>query len=691
MDANLTDALWVHVALASTDFTGATLDGIDLYDGVQSGANFTGAHIAGANLTYGVWDGASFANANLIGSDFTGGQFGTGSTLTDFTGTTLTGTTFTDTILVPSSVSATATGASGADVSWATPSSETGEQPGPCHDVSGLVSSGSLFPIGTTTVTCNVADTATATFGTGTFTVTVNGTAPSFTSTNAATFTVGQPASFTVAANGTPSPTVTLTAGTLPAGIVATPQTGGLLLSGTPASASGGVYPLTFTASNGVPPDATQTFTLTVDEPPTITSATSATFTAGQPGTFTVTAPGYPTAMTFSETGALPGGVTLSPAGSLSGTPAAGTGGTYPVTITASNGVSPDATQDFTLTVDEAPGFTSAATTTFTVGEPGAFTVTADGYPASSITETGTLPSGVAFAAGKLSGTPGPGSAGAYLLIITASNGVLPNATQDFTLVVDQAPAITSADNVTFTVGQAGTFTVTATGLPSPTLTETENLPPGVTFADGVLSGTPAPGTGGIYPIILTAANRAGTVAQSFYLTVDEAPAITSANHATFTVGGAGTFTVTASGFPAPTVIETGTLPAGVTFSGGVLSGTPAAGTGGTYAVTVTALNGVAPDDAQTFTLTVDQAPAFTSADATTFTVGQAGSFPVTASGFPAPMITETGALPGGLTFANGVLSGTPGGGTGGTHQGDVHCRQRGAISCRTALHADRR
>ena len=45
----------------------------------------------------------------------------------------------------------------------------------------------------------------------------------------------------------------------------------------------------------------------------------------------------------------------------LAGTPAAGTGGTYPLTITAANGVLPDATQSFTLTVDQAPAITSAA------------------------------------------------------------------------------------------------------------------------------------------------------------------------------------------------------------------------------------------------------------------------------------------------------------------------------------------
>ena len=35
------------------------------------------------------------------------------------------------------------------------------------------------------------------------------------------------------------------------------------------------------------------------------------------------------------------------------------------------------------------------------------------------------------------------------------------------------APAITSANNTSFTVGTAGTFTVTSTGVPLPTLSET--------------------------------------------------------------------------------------------------------------------------------------------------------------------------------------------------------------------------
>ena len=69
----------------------------------------------------------------------------------------------------------------------------------------------------------------------------------------------------------------------------------------------------------------------------------------GTAGSFTVTSSGYP-APTFTETGALPSGVTLSTAGVLSGTPAASTYGSYPIVLDVQNGVGGN-TQNFTLTV----------------------------------------------------------------------------------------------------------------------------------------------------------------------------------------------------------------------------------------------------------------------------------------------------------------------------------------------------
>ena len=107
--------------------------------------------------------------------------------------------------------------------------------------------------------------------------------------------------------------------------------------------------------------------TITVNQPPAITSANTATFNVGTAGSFQVSGKGFPTP-TFSETGALPSGVMLSPSGLLSGTPAAGTGGSYHITIRATNGVPPDATQAFTLIVDQPPAITSANTATFAVG-----------------------------------------------------------------------------------------------------------------------------------------------------------------------------------------------------------------------------------------------------------------------------------------------------------------------------------
>ena len=89
-------------------------------------------------------------------------------------------------------------------------------------------------------------------------------TAPAITSANSTTFVVGAAESFTVTAAGVPTPTITLS-GTLPGGVTFSDNGNGTAtLAGTPASGTGGVYPLTFTASNGVLPNATQTFTLTV-------------------------------------------------------------------------------------------------------------------------------------------------------------------------------------------------------------------------------------------------------------------------------------------------------------------------------------------------------------------------------------------------------------------------------------------
>ena len=184
----------------------------------------------------------------------------------------------------------------------------------------------------------------------------------------------------------------------------------------------------------------------------------------------------------------------------------------------------------------------------------------------------------------------------------------------------------------------------------------------------------------GAHVLTATARDAAGNVTTAAAVTVSvnnnlTPAAITSINQATFSEGLAGSFTITATGSPLPSLTETGALPTGVMFVNtgngtATLSGTPAAGSGGTYSLTVTANNGVGAAANQTLLLTVNRQPAFASTSSVTFTVGTPGSFTVTTIGTPPPSLTRTGALPSGVTFVSngngtGTLSGTPAAGAG--------------------------
>lgn len=104
-------------------------------------------------------------------------------------------------------------------------------------------------------------------------------------------------------------------------------------------------------------------FTLNSSPAPVFTSVASTTFAVGATNTFNVTASGVAT-IAFAASG-LPAPLSLSTTGVLSGTPTAN--GTFPVTITATNG-SGTATQSFTLTV------ASQANQSITFANPGAQT-----------------------------------------------------------------------------------------------------------------------------------------------------------------------------------------------------------------------------------------------------------------------------------------------------------------------------
>ena len=193
-----------------------------------------------------------------------------------------------------------------------------------------------------------------------------------------------------------------------------------------------------------------------------------------------------------------------------------------------------------------------------------------------------------------------------------------PNVDQSFT-VQRATPTLSLSSTPTSDTlpGQSVTFTATVAATPPGSGTPSGT----VTFNDGastlctnviLSSGSAACATGALSlgSHSLTAVysgdtNFTGGTSAPLTHNVNQAPAITSAATATFTVGQASSFTATATGTPAPTLSYSGALPSGVSFTNGTLSGTPAAGTETTYPLVLTASNGIGSAATQNFTLTV--------------------------------------------------------------------------------------
>ncbi len=203
-------------------------------------------------------------------------------------------------------------------------------------------------------------------------------------------------------------------------------------------------------------------------------------------------------------------------------------------------------------------------------------------------------------------------------------------------------------------MGKDGSFTIAASGVPAPVLTVTVSpqLPAGIYFTqnnNGTASlytygNVPTAGAG-TYTFSITATNAVGSASQQLTLTVGAAPTITSASQVSFAAGSSGTFAVTTGGSPTPTLTESGTLPAGVSYNNGVLSANLAANTGGSYPITFTATNslGTATQHA-TLLVTVN----FISPPSWTFVInGFLQTFTVETTGTPTPALSIASGKPG--------------------------------------------
>lgn len=495
--------------------------------------------------------------------------------------------------------------------------------------------------------------------------------------------TVGLPYTQALSASGAIAPyRFTRTGGALPAGLQLDEQSG--TISGTPTA--GGSFGFTVTAGDANNQTGARVYTLAVDPATIVLPAT--TLANGVVGTaysaMITPASGGTAPYTYAVTGgALPSGMALGSGGQISGTTT--TPGIYDFTVTArdsSSGTGPyTGTRSYRLTITDIPPVANPASATVTYGS-GANTITLSlgGGAATSVAVASPAAHGVALPSGtSITYQPAAGYAGADSFTYTASNEAGPSAPATVsitvtppTLVVAPTGSLSAqagrpfAQTFTFTGGAAPYTQIAVTGLPSGlavsgtgassvtisgTPTEVGSFQLAVSATDASTGTGPFPVSGNatlqVAAPTLALSPAGGGIALRYGETFSQA----------FTAsGGSGSFSYAVSG----------TLPAGMAFSGDTLSGTPTQP--GTYPISITATDGTTGSGApfrvsNSYSLTV-AAPnlGFTPAALADATAGTNYSAALSASGGVAPYayVLQSGRLPDGLTFVDGTISGTP-------------------------------
>lgn len=470
------------------------------------------------------------------------------------------------------------------------------------------------------------------------------------------------------------------------------PSNGAVVIAGTtltyqPNAGYAGPDSFTYTATNSGGTSSPATVSITVQDA-VITISASGGFAAAiaTPYTQTFTFNGGAQPWSGYQVTNLPAGlsVTGTTANSVTVAGAPTQAGSFNLNVSATDSSSGNGPytvgQAFTLTVS-APALTlsPASVATPVYGAPYTQVLTAGGGVGPyTYAVTGSLPPGVTLTGDTLSGTPTvPGT---YNATITATDTGSSGTGAPFTV----------SSSYTFTIA-APAITVTPTTLPNPTAgtayaqtlsaaggvdpygfaVSAGVLPTGLTLSSaGAVSGTPT--EVGTFNFTVTATDANGQTGSTAYSVSLAAPVLTlspGAGTLTATYGAAYSQVFNAGGSPGPyTYTVSGTLPAGLSFSGNTLSGVPTAP--GSYPVSITATDagltgaGAPFSITQAYTIEVPS-PTLTLTPATlpATTAGLAYSETFSANGGVAPYsyTVTAGTLPTGLSLSSaGTLAGTP-------------------------------
>lgn len=326
--------------------------------------------------------------------------------------------------------------------SWTTSSGAL--PPGLSLSTSGAIS-GTPTAAGSFTFVAQVAD-ASPSIQTAslTFTIVVTGSSVppvSVTTGSVPDGAVGQAYSQTLTATGGTTPyTWLITAGALPPGLSLSASG---TISGTPTAGGSFTFAVQVADASLSIQTASATFTIAVTSGPPL-AVTTTSLPGGVVGSGylqTLAATGGTTPYTWSiAAGALPAGLSLSPAGVIFGTPTAAGTSTFTVQVTDSAATPVQATQQLSLTVQ--PTTLVIVTNSLPnsrVGRSYLASITAGGGtpPYAFTVSGGTLPPGLTLASdGTLSGTPTVSAVYTFTVRATDSGVPAQNATKPFTMDV---------------------------------------------------------------------------------------------------------------------------------------------------------------------------------------------------------------------------------------------------------------
>lgn len=408
-----------------------------------------------------------------------------------------------------------------------------------------------------------------------------------------------------VASGGAPPYTWSISAGALPAGVSLTAGTGAL--TGTPTAT--GTSSFTVKCTDSLSAFSTLNLSITVTASPygalTFTTTSLLPVTLGQNSPRAVLVTGGLPPYTFSlASGTLPTGMSLSSTtGTISGVPTAT--GTSSFTIQVVDARSTIQTQALSLVVSNPLEISTSTLPTNISNQAYSTAITATGGTSPYAFAATGLPTGLAIASstGILSGTTTV--AGTHTVTVTVTDNFGLTASRALSLTVASSLSITTASVARSAVLKAYSQTIATTGGVAPysfSLASGSTLPDGLTLSSaGVISGTPSKGANAKYKTFAftvevtdasgQSANKSFTAGSSLTTTIapfvqDDIsnPLRPGAEGVPYSDsvrewGGYGTLTYSATGLPTGLSINA---------TSGLITGTPAVGTGSATVYTPT-------------------------------------------------------------------------------------------------------